>query len=871
MNTPSEIKGNRLADANISSAPQAAANSPPTTNFAQARTFLAKVLPWPERDQQAFINIHVSFTGIDKHTGQEKTFWTGRACTTLDEAINYIEWLLKQPNTVGIYCCMSSQNQCNPTISPKGYMVNKAVRSQESAVALKSLFIDLDFKAYDTKDDAIKALGKFIVEANLPKPSAIVKSGGGLQVHWLLDHPLAPAEWHPFASALVEAMKQSGLKADYQCSIDAARILRVPDTFNNKYGTPRAVEVHGDPQYLTYSVERIKQSLEKYMGVVSAAKSSRAHLTLVWADGTPMQPNPRPYPTTEDTLGKGVDEPPPKEVIKAWLDYIKAHAEALAKIGDYHTWLKFAFALGRLTDQDPENAEYYSALWLDLCAAAPNYDAGAAEEKWNEALGSAASPRDGESTWKSIRKFAADHGCVDQPGADAADGSGVTPTGNVSAPGAQPPVLGLGVPRSITEGLAVTLANVPHRQFLYGVDLSRGEITVSAAPGGSGKSSHAIGMCACLVANKAVLNERIWAHEPKVLYVNGEDSATENSRRIWAFCLKHGLSEQDIKNLSLIGADDWRTQKLSFLRTQGNASVLDQNGFDFLEELLGAIRPDLLVLDPLVSFCGGGNVNDNAVMAQVMRALKRLANKFNCAILILHHTRKGGDLSSAEAISGASSIVNLARRAIMVVPMSQDEAPKLGVLPSEHRFYFRLVSAKSNLAPPSDVCAWYKLESVALPNAEPPTYPHGDNVQAVVRVSLPRVAAVGPDDLKIKRAIAGLVQQGKVIGGQVYPYSPNTTGAKNDRTILNDAMQSAAAVTAPRQWTPLDLEVAVKRAVDEMKAKGWLVTEQIKGSGRYRNGGALRVDWPKTPWGEERPQGADASSAADCSMGAADE
>ena len=49
--------------------------------------------------------------------------------------------------------------------------------------------------------------------------------------------------------------------------------------------------------------------------------------------------------------------------------------------------------------------------------------------------------------------------------------------------------------------------------------------------------------------------------------------------------------------------------------------------------MLEAVKPDLVVLDPLLAFCGGGNVNDNAVMALVMRALKRLANKFDCAIL----------------------------------------------------------------------------------------------------------------------------------------------------------------------------------------------------------------------------------------------
>src|SRR5262245_37831008 len=153
------------------------------------------------------------------------------------------------------------------------------------------------------------------------------------------------------------------------------------------------------------------------------------------------------------------------------------------------------------------------------------------------------------------------------------------------------------------------------------------------------------------------------------------------ARRLWAYCLQHHIPEAAIKRFRLLGADDWRTQKLSFLRTDKGSSVLDKAGLQFLELLLQEIRPDLLVLDPLVSFCGGGNVNDNAVMALVMRELKRLATKFNCAILVVHHTRKGGEPGSAEAISGASSIVNLARRAIMVVPMVKEEAKVFGKLP----------------------------------------------------------------------------------------------------------------------------------------------------------------------------------------------
>jgi AAA domain-containing protein len=401
---------------------------------------------------------------------------------------------------------------------------------------------------------------------------------------------------------------------------------------------------------------------------------------------------------------------------------------------------------------------------------------------------------------------------------------------------------------SITAGLDVTFANLPHRQFLYGIDASRGEITVLAAPGGMGKSSLAIGIGVNVAVGKDFLQEKIWGNELTTLYVNGEDSGEEIRRRVWAYCLQHYISEAAIKRFRLLGADDWRTHKLSFLRTEKGASVLDEGGIQFLELLLQEIRPDLLVLDPLVSFCGGGNVNDNAVMAVVIRALKRLATHFGCAILVVHHTRKGGEPGTAEAISGASSIVNLARRAIMVVPMTKEEANGFAILPSEYRAYFKVVSAKSNLVPPSDQCPWYKLESVTLSNAEPPTYPKGDNVQAVVRVQLSSLKKLSdPDHQKIKKAILDVVDQGKSVGAQHVPYSPHLSGAHNARALINDAMVAAQAATAPRRWHDADLNAAVIRAIRDLKTDGALIDIESK-SGRFRRRRGLGVDWGKSPW-----------------------
>lgn len=52
-------------------------------------------------------------------------------------------------------------------------------------------------------------------------------------------------------------------------------------------------------------------------------------------------------------------------------------------------------------------------------------------------------------------------------------------------------------------------------------------------------------------------------------------------------------------------------------------------------------------------------------------------------------------------------------------------------MPNDAWRFFSMGQAKGNLAPPG-VRRLFKLESVDLGNAQPPTYPHGDAVQVVV-------------------------------------------------------------------------------------------------------------------------------------------
>lgn len=321
----------------------------------------------------------------------------------------------------------------------------------------------------------------------------------------------------------------------------------------------------------------------------------------------------------------------------------------------------------------------------------------------------------------------------------------------------------------------------------------------------------------------------------------------------------HGLSEQDLGGLYRAGADDARVQAMSFLRVNDkNMTALNQAAFAILECALQELRPDLLVLDPLVVFCGGGNMNDNAVMSLVMRKLKALAIQYDCAILIVHHTRKGRSLDDpageAERISGAAAIANLARRALMPVTMTEADAKTYGVLPSERLRYFKLVDAKSNLAPLSAEAPWYELANIELPNPELPTYPNGDRVQAVKRAQLTRskvASALGPEQQAIRFELMKLVDRGLTIDGEKVPYSPNSTGNNKVRAVLDKAMAVVEEATPDKEWLPRDLRATVERELEALKQEGWVRVESIKG-GRFRRGNGLQPVWERTPWAKER-------------------
>jgi len=211
------------------------------TDLGPTAQFLDRVVPWPKENEPGFVNLHWTFEG------DNKKHWGGRAVRTVPDAINAIVWALNNHATRDLYFCTSLQREAKEKTAKNGQKYWTPIRNQQNAIALKSLFLDVDVKegGYTSVDEAKNAISRLVKAVPLPAPSALVHSGGGLHVYWVLAEAIVPSEWKAASVRLVGAAEKHGLKFDRVCSIDSARILRVPQTWNCKGEQRRMVKLLG--------------------------------------------------------------------------------------------------------------------------------------------------------------------------------------------------------------------------------------------------------------------------------------------------------------------------------------------------------------------------------------------------------------------------------------------------------------------------------------------------------------------------------------------------------------------------------------------------------------------------------------------------
>lgn len=200
---------------------------------------------------------------------------------------------------------------------------------------------------------------------------------------------------------------------------------------------------------------------------------------------------------------------------------------------------------------------------------------------------------------------------------------------------------------------------LPKRDWRYGRLLVRKFLSTTVAPGGVGKSSLVTAEALAQASGKPLLGVR--PERPlRVWLWNLEDPQDETARRIHAAALHFGLTAEDIGDRLFV--DSGREQRLVIGAATRNGAVIVRPVVDGLIAEIKARQVDIVVIDPFVS-CHEASENDNGAMDKIAKEWAAVADRGDCAVHLVHHTRKLGGAETevtTESSRGAKALTALA-------------------------------------------------------------------------------------------------------------------------------------------------------------------------------------------------------------------
>jgi hypothetical protein len=280
-------------------------------------------------------------------------------------------------------------------------------------------------------------------------------------------------------------------------------------------------------------------------------------------------------------------------------------------------------------------------------------------------------------------------------------------------------------------------ATMPRRQFLYGFELRRRQVSATIAPGAAGKTTFKIGRAICMAAGVEKLGHRVWNGPHRCWLWNLEDDLDEVEKTVHAFLKLWNLSAEDLGGrLFINGADSIGSDGLK-LAVEDNFGgfKLRRPVSEALIEELKRLEIDYLDIDPFVS-SHAVDENSNQAIDAVAKEWLRIAHEANCAIGLAHHLRKTTAAEfTAQDARGAGAMINAARSVLVLQRMSTEVAQEFRVEACDRKRYFSIYDDKNNKAPPAIAAEWYEFVGIGLGNGDD-TGPE-DNIGALQRWTPP--------------------------------------------------------------------------------------------------------------------------------------
>lgn len=323
-------------------------------------------------------------------------------------------------------------------------------------------------------------------------------------------------------------------------------------------------------------------------------------------------------------------------------------------------------------------------------------------------------------------------------------------------------------------------ASLTPPDWLLGTLLARKYLSLLVAPPGAGKTKLTLLAAVALASGKGeVIGMKMLKGAQRVWMINGEDSMEDMHRNLAAAMTIANVTWDDFKDAdgnTRLHINSGHEQRIQVARLDGSKRVTSADQ-PWLIERCKANRIDVLFIDPLIEFhpC---NENDNGEMGAVASLVRSIAIQAECAVLLVHHTRKrdkaaangmAGDMDSAR---GAGALIGAARIVKTFYQMEQKEQRIYGVTEQEARRLIKLTDAKSNIAAMADDHHWFRMRSVLVGGLD------GFEVGAAESVTL-RKGEVQTQALALGRAVLRVVLSGETAA---------SASAIADRLRANDPM-----------------------------------------------------------------------------------
>lgn len=85
-----------------------------------------------------------------------------------------------------------------------------------------------------------------------------------------------------------------------------------------------------------------------------------------------------------------------------------------------------------------------------------------------------------------------------------------------------------------------------------------------------------------------------------------------------------------------------------------------------LEEAIKEVNPTMIVIDPIQAYMGDKDPNSQVQVRNALAPLKKLAEKYNVAIVLIQHLKKGNETKAIYRGAGSIDFIGLARSVFMV-------------------------------------------------------------------------------------------------------------------------------------------------------------------------------------------------------------